>query len=136
MSATEPLFEVDLKIPARPEFVGVARLSIARVASLMPFSFDEVEDIRLAVGEAATRSIDRLDTEARRQSIGLKCQGYDDQLAIELRSPLAQFPPPRAPSDEEDLGSMLVHILMDELNEEERPDEGVHVMRMVKQVTK
>ena len=43
---------VELTIPGRPENVGVARLVIAGIASGIGFSYDEVEDIKLAVGEA------------------------------------------------------------------------------------
>jgi anti-sigma regulatory factor (Ser/Thr protein kinase) len=127
-------FDVELAIPPRPEFVGVARLSVARVASLMPFSFDDVEDIRLAVGEACTRAIDRVRGAGAAPGAGIRlpCRGYPDRLEIEVRSPLVPAPPPAA--SEEDLGSMLIQILMDELSEEERRDEGLHVIRMVKYI--
>src|ERR1700693_1912257 len=49
---------VELRIPAKPEYVGVARLAILGVASRMRFSYDEVEDIRLAVGEACTTAVE------------------------------------------------------------------------------
>jgi len=49
---------VELRIPCRPEYVGVARLAILGVASRMRFSYDAVEDVRLAVGEACTTSVD------------------------------------------------------------------------------
>lgn len=131
-------FQVELTIPARPEFVGVARLSIARVASLMQFSFDDVEDIRLAVGEACTRAIDRINAAGPsadgERAITIPCSGYPDRLEIEVRSPL--LPEPKAGSGEEDLGSMLIQILMDELSEEERAGEEIHSLRMTKRIGK
>ena len=44
---------VELIIPARPEYVSVARLAILGVASRMPFSYDEVEDVRVVLGYRA-----------------------------------------------------------------------------------
>jgi len=139
---TKPLAEVELSIPSRPEYVGVARLAILGVASRMRFSYDEVEDIRLAVGEACTRSIDRLNGgTAEAHTIRLRCLIDANRLTIEVRNPLLK-PPPKEPSPdptslpEGDLSGVLIRILMDEVDTEERPEEGVHLLRMVKYVAR
>jgi serine/threonine-protein kinase RsbW len=139
---TKPLAEVELVIPSRPEYVGVARLAILGVASRMRFSYDEVEDIRLAVGEACTRSIDRLNGDAEDRSIRLRCLIDANRLTIEVRNPLVKLPPREVPPDptglppEGDLSGVLIRILMDEVHTEERADEGVHLLRMVKYVAR
>jgi serine/threonine-protein kinase RsbW len=51
--------EVVLIIPCLAEYVGIARLAILGIANRLSFSYDEVEDIRLAVGEACGQSIER-----------------------------------------------------------------------------
>jgi serine/threonine-protein kinase RsbW len=134
VSVNDRSFEVGLTIPLQPEFVGVVRLAVARVGSLMSFSYDEVEDIRLAVGEACTHAIDRLgDQEKQGHLLQLRCLGSSDRLAIEVQSPLVPGPAAAGPAlPEAELGSMLVRILMDELTEEERPEEGLHILRMAK----
>jgi serine/threonine-protein kinase RsbW len=140
VSETKPLAEVELRIPSRPEYVGVARLAILGVASRMRFSYDEVEDIRLAVGEACTRSIDRLNGSADSHSIQLRCLIDANRLTIEVRNPLVDASPREAPPDmmnpEAELGGVLIRILMDEVHTEDRPDEGVHLTRMVKYVAR
>jgi len=43
--------EVRLAVPAAPEYLRLARVTAAGLASRMGFSFDEVEDLRLAIDE-------------------------------------------------------------------------------------
>ena len=43
--------EVRLSVPALPEFLRLARVTAAGLASRLGFSFDEVEDLRLARDE-------------------------------------------------------------------------------------
>jgi len=138
---TKPLAEVALEIPSRPEYVGVARLAILGVASRMRFSYDEVEDIRLAVGEACTRSIDALGKAGEDQKVRLRCLIDSNRLTIEVRNPVARpLPRPDLPADpaslpgDGELGGVLIRILMDEVDTEEA--EGTQVLRMVKYVAK
>jgi hypothetical protein len=42
---------VHLAIPAAPEFLRLARLAVADLASRAGFSFDEIEDLRIGVDE-------------------------------------------------------------------------------------
>ena len=44
--------EVRLVVPAKPEYIGLARVTAAGLASRLGFSYDSVEDLRLAVDEA------------------------------------------------------------------------------------
>lgn len=140
MADSKPLAEVELNIPSRPEYVGVARLAILGVASRMRFSYDEVEDIRLAVGEACTRSIDRLNGGADSHAINLRCLIDANRLTIEVRNALASAAPAPAESDtpdaEKGLSDVLIRILMDEVDTEERADEGIYLLRMVKYVAR
>ncbi len=146
MSETLPLAEVTLTIPSRPEYVGVARLAILGVASRMRFSYDEVEDIRLAVGEACTNAIDRLNgSGATERPISLTCTIDANRLMIEARSPLASTPPRPRSTEEADLDNLmegkelsgvLIRILMDEVESEEDASAGIHLLRMVKYVAR
>ena len=43
--------EVRLAVPAKPEFLGLARVTAAGLASRLGFSYDQVEDVRLAIDE-------------------------------------------------------------------------------------
>jgi hypothetical protein len=43
--------EVRLAVPAKPEFLGLARVTAAGLASRLGFTYDQVEDLRLAIDE-------------------------------------------------------------------------------------
>lgn len=43
--------EVELCVPAKPELLSLARLTVAAVASRADFAYEEIEDLRLAIDE-------------------------------------------------------------------------------------
>jgi len=109
---------VEVKIPGRAEWVAVARLAVAAVASRLRFSVDEIEDIKLAIAEACTNSI---------QSAGgvdagvieIVCDALDDELRVVVRdhSTGHKLEGARAQSltegRTEELGVFLIRALMD-----------------------
>lgn len=46
-----------MTLPAKPEYVGVVRLTVSGIANRMGFSYDEIEDIKVAVSEACTNAV-------------------------------------------------------------------------------
>ena len=49
--------QVEVRIPAAPQWVRLVRLAAAGVASVLNFSIEEIEDIKLAVAEACNNAI-------------------------------------------------------------------------------
>lgn len=140
MSANEGEAVVELVIPCKPEYVSVARLAILGVASRMRFSYDEVDDIRLAVGEACTTAIERANGAGTGEELRLRCLIHARKLIVEVHdpSPAPPDPPPRPlnddPLDERTLGSVLIRILMDDVTIAR--ENGSRVVRLVKYVAR
>src|SRR5687768_15754039 len=106
----------------------------------MRFSYDEVEDIRLAVGEACTTAIERANGIGHAgQEIQVRCLIDSSKLVVEVRDNAPEPEVEAVPSadgalDERTLGGVLIRILMDDVSTLMDPNTGQRVVRMVKHV--
>jgi serine/threonine-protein kinase RsbW len=73
---------VELRIPARPEWVALARLAAATVANRIHFSLEDIEDVKIAVAEACAAVIQH---DAHGEFIDLTCEALDDALRVRVR---------------------------------------------------
>jgi serine/threonine-protein kinase RsbW len=107
---------VRLEIPALAEWVAVARLAVAAVASRLHFSVEAIEDIKLAIAESCTNAIQH----GPGGTIELVCEAHTDRLNVTVRD---RGTGPRLGSVEderitengrtEELGVFLIRALMD-----------------------
>jgi serine/threonine-protein kinase RsbW len=128
---------VELKIPGRAEWVAVARLAVAAVASRLRFSVDEIEDIKLAIAEACTNSIQASGGEDA-GVIEIVCDALEDELRVKVRdhSPaihLEATPRPIVEGRTEELGVFLIRALMDTVEYASDPRNGTELL-MTKRV--
>ena len=118
---------VELEIPARPEFVALARLVVSAMASTEAIlSDDQVDDLKLAVSEACTNAIEAHDAIATEERVLVRCWSDERALrvSVEDRGPgfdpstLPDHPPPTDPDRlkfERGLGIPLIRALVDEV---------------------
>lgn len=150
-SSQDGPWAVTLTIPCAPEYVGTARLTILGVAGRMGFSYDQVEDIRLAVGEACANAIERAtrqgggtlaattDGVGPKFSIAIRSAIDPGQLLVEVEDDVptgngagsADAVPEREDVNPVELGALLMEILVDEVKVEQVPGGGTRV-RLVK----
>jgi len=98
--------EIRLTLPAAAEFAQLARLTVAGLATRIGFSYDEVEDLRIAVGEACSLlvTVDR-----GRSTLELVFRVHPSRLDIDVTGPLD----PRVAA-EEGLSRQILEAVVDE----------------------
>jgi serine/threonine-protein kinase RsbW len=129
----QPLDLVNLVIPAKNDFVSVARLAISGIANRMGFSYDEIEDLKLAVSEACTNAVDAKCTDGE-SDIKVSCNIFSNRLEIEVMDEgnsgeLFENNPSAQTLREQDLGIYLIESLMDQVDIQE---EGGIVVKLTK----
>jgi serine/threonine-protein kinase RsbW len=128
---------VELRVPATPEWVALARLAAATVANRLRFSLEEIEDVKLAVAEACTAVIQH---QGHGEFIELTCEALVDSLRVRVHDSGrhgAHVAAPAAMNFEEariaGLGIFLIRTLMDEVSYDVHPQLGTDLL-MVKRL--
>jgi len=118
---------VELEIPARAEFVALARLVVSSVAlSRRELADDRIDDLKLAVSEACTNAIEAHGAIDVQESVTVRCEESDDRLEILVEDRGAGFDPSTLPEHppvtdpdrlnfERGLGIPLIRSLVDEV---------------------
>jgi serine/threonine-protein kinase RsbW len=118
--------EVVLEIPARPEYVSLARQVVAAAADLAATFRDErIDDLRLAVSEATTNAIEAHADLSSDERIVIRCDLGEDRIEVEVldRGPGLEPGLLEAVGDLTDLGELqsehglgipLIRVLADE----------------------
>jgi serine/threonine-protein kinase RsbW len=80
----------ELRLPADPRLLRVARVAVASLAAELPFTLQDIEDVRVAVDELSAVVIDGCD---RDTSLDLRFEVDGDSLLVIGRVPGAGAPP-------------------------------------------
>ena len=129
---------IELEIPARPEYVALARLVVSSLASSRrDLADDRIDDLKVAVSEACTNAIEAHHDADTDDSVLLRCEEYDDRLIVLIADRGAGFDPASLPEHppvtdplrlnfERGLGIPLIRTLVDDV-EFESSDSGTLV---------
>ena len=119
---------IELEIPARPEYVALARLVVSSLASTRrDLADDRIDDLKVAVSEACTNAIEAHHSAETHDSVVVRCTEFDDRLQIEIEDrgegfdpeSLPEHPPvtdPERLNFERGLGIPLIRTLVDEVD--------------------
>jgi serine/threonine-protein kinase RsbW len=73
---------IEMKIPAKPDFIGVIRLTLSGIASRMGFSYDEIEDLKIAASEACTNAVQHAYKDNQKGEVKIGFGLYNDRLEV------------------------------------------------------
>ena len=107
---------VELEIPARPEFVGIARMAVGALAGIRPgLAFERIDDLRIVVSEACTSAIEEIEGSG---NLKLRCVDGPKTLEIRIEGPAAAFesafPSEEQEHDADNFRISLIRALVDD----------------------
>lgn len=77
-----PFDYVEIRVPAKPQYVGVARLTISGLASRVGFTYDDIEDLKIASSEAITNAVQHAYAGDDEGEVVIGCALYEDKIEI------------------------------------------------------
>lgn len=112
MTATaESTRVVALTVPAKPDYVVLARLALGAVCRLAPLSPEEVGDLKLAMTEAAAMVVaSPLDEGVEHPPMTFRFDVQDDRVVLEV----AGGGHPVMAEDERELSAAIIEATVDE----------------------
>jgi len=126
---------IKIKLPSKPEYVSIARLTASVVSNSVGFDIEEIDDIKVAVGEACNNAVlhgskeacdyevefmpleDRIEIHVRDQGIGFDEEKYEEPDLDNLKG--------------NGLGIYIIKSLMDEV-EIIGSDQAGTVLKLIK----
>ncbi|KGX87826.1 MULTISPECIES: anti-sigma B factor RsbW [Pontibacillus] len=73
---------IEVKVPAKPEYVGVVRLSTSGIANRMGFAYDDIEDLKVAISEAITNAVKHAYNETGEGEITIGFGVYENRIEV------------------------------------------------------
>ncbi len=130
---------VRLRVPARAEYIALARLALTGLADIVALSEESLADLKLALTEAVSNSV----RHAYADGAGFVSIGYEltgDTLAVEVVDDGRGFDPDRPPPLEGEelteggLGIEIIRTIADEFELQSQPGVRGSRLRFVKRL--
>jgi len=120
---------IEIRVPAKPQFVSVIRLTVSGLASRIDFNYNDIEDLKIAASEAVTNVVHHAYKEDEEGEIVIGCALYDNKIELmiadygdgfnfeEIKTKIRPYHPEEniAGLREGGLGLYLMETLMDEV---------------------
>ncbi len=119
---------ISIKLPSKAEYVSIARLTASVLANNIGFNFEEIEDIKVAVGEACNNAV--LHGESHSDEIMINFGVFHDKFEVSVMDQGIGFDmneyiePDLENPKVGGLGIFIMKSLMDEVELDTHPQEG------------
>lgn len=120
---------IRMELPANPEYVSVARMTVFAISNMIGFNIEEIEDIKVALSEACTNAIKH----SQKDIFQLNFEIGKDRLDIEVTDEGVGYvikdlsePDPENPK-ENGLGLFIIKAFMDDVEIESNVGKGTRI---------
>ena len=113
---------IELKIPSKPDYISVVRLTSSAICCNMGLSIDDIEDIKVSIAEACINALNKSD------EINIKFKIEEDKLIIKVNNVSLCKDSEIDLNKEIELGILIIKTLMDQVNFDE---EGVEMIKYI-----
>lgn len=114
---------IDLRIPNKPDYISLVRLTTSGIGSSMALDIDDIEDIKVSIGEACINSL--IDDS---EDINITFIIDEEKISIEVSNVIEQISNDIKEKKERELGLLIIKSLMDEVNFNEK---GIEMIKYI-----
>ncbi len=102
---------IKLSIPKKPEYISIVRLTASSIGNNLLFNIDDIEDIKVSVGEACINSLITEDND----QISIIFEIEEEKLIIKISDTIENISEVTNANKERELGLLIIKSLMDEV---------------------
>lgn len=113
---------IELKIPSKPDYMSVLRLTSSAICCNMGLSIDDIEDIKVSIAEACINALNKS------EQLRIKFRIEKDKLTMRVNNVSSCKDGEIDLNREKELGILIIKSLMDEVNFDE---EGVEMIKYI-----
>lgn len=124
---------VSISLPFKPEYVSVGRLTASIIANQMGFNIEDIEEIKVAVGEACNNAIIHGKNKCEDDNYKISFNITDDKFIAIVEDKGKGFEADKCPEPnlcepkEGGLGIFIIKSLMDEVQIDSCPGKGTKI---------
>ena len=116
---------INISIPKKADYISLARLTASGIGFSMGLNVEEIEDIKVSIGEACINSLILND----REMISLTFEIDEEKLCIRVTDVKEHLPEVLEEWKERELGLLIIKSLMDEVKFSEY---GIEMIKFIK----
>ncbi len=128
---------VKVSLPSKPQYVSIARMTSSVIANKIGFNIEDIEDIKVAVGEACNNAVIH---GCEDSNFNVEFTISSDKVIIEVRDEGKGFEVDKCPCPdicnpkEGGLGIFIIKSLMDDVEVKSSPGKGT-IIKMIKRLS-
>lgn len=115
--------KIKLTIPNKPDYISLARLTTSGIGSSMALDIDDIEDIKVSIGEACINSLI-----SSAKDIDISFEIDEEKLSIDVSNVVEEISDELDEKKERNLGLLIIKSLMDEVTFSE---EGIKMIKYI-----